>query len=314
MEIRTSLRSLSPQVLLRGTFVHLPGVGPKTEEGLWRQGITSWRDFVATPKIVGMSPKRKATLDRELLTAEEELSGGHHHRLVGRFPYAELWRLYPLLEPGARFLDIETEGLSRDCCTTVVGVARPGEDPRTIVHRSLVRGQDLSRESLVKALEGATVLVTFNGSAFDLPVLRREFGEFLPMAPHIDLRYLARRAGLTGGLKALERRLGIARDPEVQMLAGDDAVRLWRVWSTKGHKRALELLVDYNKEDVKNLAPLASILYRIMGMRHLSKIRSVAGQGPAPKHPGPKILERPDGTPGPIQTHLLHEGDTPGPA
>ena len=98
------------------------------------------------------------------------------------------------------------------------------------------------------------------------------------------------------------------------MLAGDDAVRLWRVWRAKGHKRALELLVDYNKEDVKNLAPLASILYRIMGMRHLSKIRSVAGQGPAPKHPGPKILERPDGTPVPVQTHLFHEGDTPGPA
>jgi uncharacterized protein len=314
MENRTSLRSLSPQVLLRGTFVHLPGVGPRTEEGLWRQGITSWRDFLATPKVVGMSPKRKSTLDRELLAAEEELSGGHHPRLVGRFPYSELWRLYPLLEPGARFLDIETEGLSRDCATTVVGISRPGEDPRTIVHRSLVRGMDLSRDNLVKALEGATVLVTFNGSTFDLPVLRREFGDFLPKAPHIDLRHLARRAGLTGGLKSLERRLGIARDPEVQMLAGDDAVRLWRVWSSKGHKRALELLVDYNKEDVKNLAPLASILYRIMGMRHLTKIRSVAGQGPAPKQAGPKVLVRPEGTAGSVQAHLLQEGHAPGPA
>jgi hypothetical protein len=98
------------------------------------------------------------------------------------------------------------------------------------------------------------------------------------------------------------------------MLAGDDAVRLWRVWNTKGHKRALELLVDYNKEDVKNLAPLASILYRIMGMRHLTKIRSVAGQGPAPKQPGPKVLDRTEGSTGPVQARLIQEGHAPDPA
>jgi uncharacterized protein YprB with RNaseH-like and TPR domain len=78
------------------------------------------------------------------------------------------------------------------------------------------------------------------------------------------------------------------RDPEVQMLAGDDAVRLWRVWERKGHKRALELLVDYNKEDAKNLAPLASILYRIMSLKHIAKVRSVAGQRRG-KVPGPDL-------------------------
>jgi uncharacterized protein YprB with RNaseH-like and TPR domain len=62
------------------------------------------------------------------------------------------------------------------------------------------------------------------------------------------------------------------------MLAGDDAVRLWRVWERKGHKRALELLVDYNREDAKNLAPLADILYRIMSLKHIAKVRSVAGR------------------------------------
>jgi len=266
-----------PELLLRGTFVHLPGVGPRTEEGLWRQGITSWRDFVITPRVKGISPARKAMLDRELSAAEDELAGGRYDRLVERFCYGDLWRLYPLLEPGARFLDIETDGLSRDAITTVVGISRPGPKGG-IMHRALVRGMDLSRGELVRCLDGATVLVTFNGSTFDIPVLRREFGEFLPKVPHLDLRYLSRKAGMTGGLKSLERRLGIARDPEVQMLAGDDAVRLWRVWERKGHKRALELLVDYNREDAANLAPLATKLYRILVFKHIAKIRSVAGR------------------------------------
>ena len=234
---------------------------------------------MTAPKVRGMSRARKAVLDRELAAAENELSRGQYGRLVDRFHYGDLWRLYPLLEPGARFLDIETDGLSRDAITTVVGISSYGQHGEgRLVHRALVRGMDLSRGELVKTLEGVTVLVTFNGSSFDLPVLRREFGEFLPKVPHIDLRHLSRKAGLTGGLKSLERRLGIARDPEVQMLAGDDAVRLWRVWERKGHKRALELLVDYNREDAANLSPLATTLYRIMGLRHISKIRSVIGR------------------------------------
>jgi len=243
---------------------------------------------MAAPKVKGMSPARKAILDRELSAAEEELARGRYEKLVDRFHYSDIWRLYPLLEPGARFLDIETEGLSRDSRTTVVGISRPGKEHGGVVHRALIRGMDLDVNGLVRALEGATVLVTFNGSTFDLPVLRREFGEFLPKVPHIDLRHLSRKAGFTGGLKALERRLGISRDPEVQMLAGDDAVRLWRVWERKGHKRALELLVDYNREDAKNLAPLASILYRIMSLKHIAKVRSVAGQRRG-KVPGPDL-------------------------
>ena len=270
-----------PELLIRGTFVHLPGVGPRTEERLWRQGITSWSEFRALERIKGLSQARKAMLDKELSSADEELASGRVERLVGRFPYAELWRLYPMLEKGARFLDIETDGLSQSAVTTVAGISRPVmSDGRLdrLAHTALIRGQGLTRDSLAEALKGATVLVTFNGSTFDLPVLRREFGEFLPKVPHIDLRHLSRKAGLTGGLKALERRLGIVRDAEVQMLAGDDAVRLWRAWERKGHKRALELLVDYNREDAMNLSPLATILYKLMCMRQISKVRSVVGR------------------------------------
>lgn len=52
-------------------------------------------------------------------------------------------------------------------------------------------------------------MITFNGGPFDLPFIRRQFpGIKLPPA-HIDLRFFLRQLGLRGGLKAIERRLGL---------------------------------------------------------------------------------------------------------
>jgi len=31
--------------MLTHTFCHIPGVGPKTEMGLWRRGIRTWADY-----------------------------------------------------------------------------------------------------------------------------------------------------------------------------------------------------------------------------------------------------------------------------
>jgi uncharacterized protein YprB with RNaseH-like and TPR domain len=255
---------------MQRTFVHLPGVGSRTEERIWHQGITTWDRFRRSDRVKGISKRRKAVLDRELEECESALRTGHWEHIVDRLPHVELWRAYGLLEPGARYIDIETDGLSTNCRMTVLGIARPGTDG--VRYRSLVRGIDLTRSEAARALEGAKVLVTFNGASFDLPVIRRELGEdIVPKVPHVDLRYLARKAGLTGGLKALERRLGIVRDAQVQMIAGHDAVRLWSVWERKRHKRALEILVDYNREDVVNLAPLASILHDIMVRRLMAR-------------------------------------------
>jgi uncharacterized protein YprB with RNaseH-like and TPR domain len=58
------------------------------------------------------------------------------------------------------------------------------------------------------------------------------------------------------------------------MIAGNDAVRLWSVWERKRHKRALEVLVDYNKEDVVNLAPVTRIIFQFLEQRLLTRIRN----------------------------------------
>jgi uncharacterized protein YprB with RNaseH-like and TPR domain len=261
--------------IMERTFVHLTGIGPKTEESIWAQGVEDWNGFRTRPKVKGISRERKSALDKELETCESLLREGRLDLIVRRFPFSDVWRLYEHLRNGARFIDIETDGLSHNCRLTVLGIARPRAGLQDgLVHISLVRGINLTREVARKALEGASVIVTFNGSSFDLPVIRRELGEdMIPRVPHIDLRYLARKAGLCGGLKVLERRLGIARDPNVQMIVGHDAVRLWSVWERKRHKRALEVLVDYNREDVVNLAPLAAVLFTMLGTRLLARCK-----------------------------------------
>ena len=65
-----------------------------------------------------------------------------------------------------------------------------------------------------------SVVVTFNGSGFDLRFLKNTFPELVLPPIHIDLRWISRRLGYSGGLKELERSLGIARKSEVAQMDG----------------------------------------------------------------------------------------------
>ncbi len=52
------------------------------------------------------------------------------------------------------------------------------------------------------------VLITYNGSCFDLPFIRNYFGIAVDHV-HIDLRYLLSSLGYRGGLKGCEKSLGL---------------------------------------------------------------------------------------------------------
>src|SRR5919206_343760 len=110
------------------------------------------------------------------------------------------------------YLDIET---TFSGSISVIGIYRP--DWGTI---QLVGGgvRDLP---LYEALEGVQTVVTFNGSTFDLPVIRRRlYADLKRDFEHCDLLYVCRRKGLPGD------------------------------------KGALRTLLEYNREDVVNLAAL----------------------------------------------------------
>lgn len=144
------------------------------------------------------------------------------------------------------FLDIET---SWQQTITVIGIYRSGQGTVQLV------APDISRERLLEALEGVDQIFTYNGKAFDLRVIHQHLGVNLSeQFVHRDLMFDCWKRKLKGGLKGVERLLGIHRDTEG--VDGRQALRLWDAWRG-GNDEALELLLRYNKEDCENLEILA---------------------------------------------------------
>jgi len=55
------------------------------------------------------------------------------------------------------------------------------------------------------------MIVTFNGTCFDVPFIKKIFPEINFNQIHIDLRYFLKRLGLSGGLKIIENEMNIKR-------------------------------------------------------------------------------------------------------
>jgi uncharacterized protein YprB with RNaseH-like and TPR domain len=148
------------------------------------------------------------------------------------------------------YLDIETTfsgGIS------VIGIYRPDAGATQLV------GGGVSDLNLYSALAGVSTIITFNGSSFDLPVIRKRLlADLKAEFAHRDLLYVCRRRGLRGGLKVVEQILGIAR--ESAGISGWDAPRLWSRYERYDDRSALATLLAYNYDDVVNLALLESIL------------------------------------------------------
>jgi uncharacterized protein YprB with RNaseH-like and TPR domain len=123
------------------------------------------------------------------------------------------------------------------------------------------------------------LLITFFGSAFDLPYLKATYPRLILDQPHIDLCFLAKRLGLRGGLKQIEPLAGIERSGSLRGLDGWDAVRLWNRWRYGHETAALELLLAYNAADAMNLEPLAVFLYDQLVQRYQHGMSTPTGEG-----------------------------------
>ncbi|MBN2128245.1 MAG: ribonuclease H-like domain-containing protein [Sedimentisphaerales bacterium] len=151
------------------------------------------------------------------------------------------------------YLDIETTGLSRQYAElTVVGIA-------TVTGTSLqvaqLYGGQIAAAAVARLLEPVDEVYTYNGSRFDLPFIRHKLGlDVKGQVAHTDLMYDCWRRKLKGGLKAVEKRLGICRKlPEVN---GYMAVQLWWQYVNNNNPAALRMLLTYNQEDIVNLHTL----------------------------------------------------------
>ncbi|MBX3111492.1 MAG: ribonuclease H-like domain-containing protein [Fimbriimonadaceae bacterium] len=238
--------------MLRSTFCHVPGIGSTTEASLWQQGCTTWDAYLADPGAYRVGTADRG-LVRDVVTWSAEALAKRDHRFFSEaLGLTNAWRAWEEFQDRTLYLDIETDGGNSGASITMVGLY-DGYD-----FTCLVQGRDLERFPEMMAECG--MLVTFFGAGFDVPVLRKAFPQLAYDQIHLDLCPLFKNLGVRGGLKKIERQMGICRSDDTDGLTGRDAIRLWRMHN-RGDEEALRVLTAYNKEDVVNMKALARIAY-----------------------------------------------------
>jgi uncharacterized protein YprB with RNaseH-like and TPR domain len=161
--------------------------------------------------------------------------------------------------PFDAYLDIETTGL----CSfydeiTVIGIYLVVDGTNSLVQ---LVGNQATRSNLIRTLRRVDTIYTYNGSRFDLPFIGVRLGVNLKEHfRHHDLMHDCWRNNLYGGFKAVEHQLGIPR--RLQGVGGAQAATLWWRYQIDRDRKALDLLLEYNKEDVLNLLALRRKLQR----------------------------------------------------
>ena len=155
------------------------------------------------------------------------------------------------------YLDIETTGLiPGHNSVTVIGIYLVNEIDTRFVQ---LVGEAVTKDKLLYALERVEVIYTYNGSRFDLPFINSALGlDLTRHFRHQDLMYTCWKQSLYGGLKAVERQLGI--DRRLKDMDGYQAVLRWHQYTHNHDRDALITLLVYNREDVVNLRALRKML------------------------------------------------------
>ena len=186
--------------MLTHSFIHLPGIGVKTEEKLWQAGCYQWDQWQENVPV-RLPNSSLPELSQLLERSAEELDNGPGF-FSKRLPSNEQWRLFSHFRDRTAYLDIETTGLGVDAEVTTIALY----DGDTV--RCYVNGRNL--EAFETDVWYYDILVTYNGKSFDIPFLERWFRTRLPHA-QIDLRYVLANLGFTGGLKGCEKQLVMNR-------------------------------------------------------------------------------------------------------
>lgn len=237
--------------MLSGSFCCFRGLSPEAEQRLWRLGCLKWSHL---PRLAHrlISVRKTVDLVGQIPLLQAALQGRVADVFIKRLPVGHRLRLLPEFSAGIGFLDIETTGLARTDDITVIGLHLGGR------LRQYVRGVDL--DEFLQSWRAIEVLVTYNGAAFDLPHLARHFGLSV-MPPHIDLRHEARAYGLIGGLKVIEKKMGLYR---TSTEAGDGALAAewWASYAKHNDTDALKRLLAYNAQDAASLPIIAEFLWK----------------------------------------------------
>jgi uncharacterized protein YprB with RNaseH-like and TPR domain len=251
------------------------------KRALARLAQTTPRELDVASVRGGLPGQRCDTEHGEVHLIDEYLEPHHHH---GRTPIREALRvsaerlaqlaLDPALQGvdfrGALFLDTETTGLAGGTGTVpfLIGIGWFEDESMRIQQLFL---PELGHEApmlhwLGERVARSSCLVSFNGKAFDWPLLRNRFvlnrvpAPDLP--PHLDLLHCARRI-LRPRLKSvrlveLERRvLGMYREDDI---SGALIPQLYFDYLDGGDVSPIAKVMEHNANDVIALAALAATL------------------------------------------------------
>lgn len=244
-------RTPTPKVapVVQGSEVELPFV---LEE---RGGGVLWRRLQRLPA--------SSHLGRAPLVAAREASAG----------MLALLALDPALgscEPGeALFLDTETTGLAGSgTLAFLVGLSFFDQDGDLVIEQLLLRSPSDEAEllqHLKNRIESASLLVSYNGKSFDLPLLRERYVMNRMQAPdeppHLDLLHVGRRlhkerlgqcrlVSLESGV------LGFERGDDVE---GAEIALRYGHYLRSGDVSGLVAVVQHNAWDVMSMAALMGL-------------------------------------------------------
>ncbi len=251
--------------MLTSSFIFAKGMSEELERALWAHGLTSWALVRRHPEeaTAVLGPARAQRLLEAIGAAEKACEARDLAHFRASWPAAMLWRLWRGYVAPERIalVDIETTGLTPGYDQiTVIGLADAAGARAFVSGRP--QGADAGLDAFPAAIRAYDLVATFNGTAFDLPFIERHFKDsgFRFEMPHLDLMLFARGLGMGGGLKDMEKQVGIVRDKQVQGVDGRAAIDLWAQWKHGDHA-ALAKLVAYCKADCANLRAFADHLY-----------------------------------------------------
>jgi uncharacterized protein YprB with RNaseH-like and TPR domain len=257
---------------IANTLTKSPPLGKSRTESPVRGG----RDFFADTGVFA----ENRTSSGPLWVRTKKLTSAHRVGRASLFmgpladaPTLSLLALDPALsevDPArALYLDTETTGLSGGAGTVPFLIGLAWFENGALVFEQLLLaklGEEKPiLERLADRMAEASMLVTYNGKSFDLPLLRtrRVLSRLtaLPEPPHLDLVHVARRVHrhrltqLT--LSRVESQvLGFERFDDIG--GGEVSSRYWHFLRT-GDFSALTGVLDHNEWDVVSMAALVGI-------------------------------------------------------
>ncbi|RME78732.1 hypothetical protein D6774_00165 [Candidatus Woesearchaeota archaeon] len=237
--------------MLNRTFILFDRITATSEQKLFSQGIHTWQDFLQAKTIKGISKQRKTFYDLQIRRAQAALQKKDWTYFSKRLSSTDMWRLYLELRDECCYLDIEAQGKN----ILLLGVYADDE------YIALLQGKTLSKELFLDILKKFPFIVTFNGTSFDIPLIERYFGISLKEYLHFDVRHAAKKIGLVGGLKNIEKKLNIRRE---SVISGKELYGLFKHYLATQNEDALRSLLHYNEEDCKNLESLCHHVCKVL--------------------------------------------------